>query len=81
MPGQTIGVIGLGIMGSAVSANLLLERVRALETQGGRGATSVRARRGGPCHDLAAAQPRSSRPVGSRGSCIASSARRYRTTL
>jgi 3-hydroxyisobutyrate dehydrogenase-like beta-hydroxyacid dehydrogenase len=48
MPGQTIGVLGLGIMGSAVSANLLLERVRALENQGGRGATSARARRGGP---------------------------------
>jgi L-threonate 2-dehydrogenase len=55
MPGQTIGLIGLGIMGSAVSANLLqdgfdvvgydvlIERVRALEAQGGRGATSVRA--------------------------------------
>ena len=55
MPGQTIGVIGLGIMGSAVSPNLLkdgfdvigydllIERARALETQGGRGATSVRA--------------------------------------
>lgn len=55
MPEQTIGIIGLGIMGSAVSANLLkagfdvigydvlIERVRALEAQGGRGATSVRA--------------------------------------
>jgi 3-hydroxyisobutyrate dehydrogenase-like beta-hydroxyacid dehydrogenase len=55
MPEQTIGVIGLGIMGSAVSGNLLkdgfdvlgydvlIERVRALEAQGGRGATSVRA--------------------------------------
>ena len=54
MPEQTIGVIGLGIMGSAVSGNLLkdgfdvlgydvlIERVRALEGQGGRGATSVR---------------------------------------
>lgn len=55
MPEQTIGIIGLGIMGSAVSANLLkagfdvigydilIERMRALEGQGGRGATSVRA--------------------------------------
>jgi len=55
MPGQTIGIIGLGIMGSAVSDNLLkdgfdvigydvlIERVRALEARGGRGATSVRA--------------------------------------
>lgn len=55
MPGQTIGVIGLGIMGSAVSANLLkdgfdvighdvlIERVRAFEAQGGRGVTSARA--------------------------------------
>jgi 3-hydroxyisobutyrate dehydrogenase-like beta-hydroxyacid dehydrogenase len=55
MPGQTIGIIGLGIMGSAVSGNLLkdgfdvigydvlIERVRALEARGGRGATSVRA--------------------------------------
>jgi 3-hydroxyisobutyrate dehydrogenase-like beta-hydroxyacid dehydrogenase len=55
MPEQTIGVIGLGIMGSAVSANLLqggfdvigydtlIERVRALEADGGRGATSVHA--------------------------------------
>jgi 3-hydroxyisobutyrate dehydrogenase-like beta-hydroxyacid dehydrogenase len=43
MPGQTIGARGLGIMGSAVSANLLLERVGALATPGGRGATSVRA--------------------------------------
>jgi 3-hydroxyisobutyrate dehydrogenase-like beta-hydroxyacid dehydrogenase len=55
MPERTIGVIGLGIMGSAVSANLLqggfdvigydtlIERVRALEAEGGRGATSVHA--------------------------------------
>jgi 3-hydroxyisobutyrate dehydrogenase-like beta-hydroxyacid dehydrogenase len=55
MPEQTIGVIGLGIMGSAVSGSLLkdgfdvigydvlIERVRALEAQGGRGATSVHA--------------------------------------
>jgi 3-hydroxyisobutyrate dehydrogenase-like beta-hydroxyacid dehydrogenase len=55
MQERTIGMIGLGIMGSAVSANLLNdgfdvvgydvlpERVRALEAQGGRGATSVRA--------------------------------------
>ena len=55
MPEPTIGIIGLGIMGSAVSANLLkegfdvlgydvlIERVRALEAQGGRGATSLRA--------------------------------------
>jgi L-threonate 2-dehydrogenase len=55
MPGQTIGVIGLGIMGSAVGANLLkdgfdvighdvlIERVRAFEAQGGRGVTSARA--------------------------------------
>ena len=54
MQERTIGVIGLGIMGAAVSGNLLkagfdvigydvlIERVRALEAQGGRGATSVR---------------------------------------
>lgn len=53
MPERTIGVIGLGIMGSAVSANLLeagfdvvgydvlIEPVRAFEARGGRGATSV----------------------------------------
>jgi L-threonate 2-dehydrogenase len=55
MQERTIGIIGLGIMGSAVSGNLLqdgfdvigydvlIERVRALEARGGRGATSVRA--------------------------------------
>jgi putative dehydrogenase len=51
----TVGVVGLGIMGSAISANLLRagfrvvgydllpERVRALEAGGGQGATSARA--------------------------------------
>jgi 3-hydroxyisobutyrate dehydrogenase-like beta-hydroxyacid dehydrogenase len=52
---QSVGVIGLGIMGGAVSGNLLQagfrvighdllpERVRALEAQGGQGALSARA--------------------------------------
>lgn len=68
MQERTIGIIGLGIMGSAVSGNLLqdgfdvigydvlIERVRALEALGGRGATSVRGRRRSARHDLAAAR-------------------------
>ncbi len=55
MPAQTVGVIGLGIMGGAISGHLLRagfrvighdllpERVRALEAQGGQGALSARA--------------------------------------
>jgi NAD binding domain of 6-phosphogluconate dehydrogenase len=69
MPAQTIGVIGLGIMGSAVSANLLkdgfhvigydllIERVRGVRGPRRPGRHFGARHRGrGACHDLAVAQ-------------------------